>query len=124
MGYIEYLNRHDPPKSLKYRRDVEGRPLKRKYDEFKKRFPDIKMGYENIYGTDERLDFIDTIFHVMRLNRNDAGHPTGKLVDRAIVYSNLSIFPMYCEAVYKLINFFLMQIRNPHLIPRRPKHFT
>ncbi len=104
--YIQYLNRSNPSQAQKYERDVKGRVLKRKYDEFKKRFHDIKHSYEHANGTDERLDFIDTIFNVIRLNRNDAGHPSGKLVDRAVVYSNLSIFHTYCEAVYKLINFF------------------
>lgn len=45
------------------------------------------------------------IFHLIRTQRNDAGHPTGKLVSRDDLYINLHIFPTYCETVYNILNY-------------------
>jgi hypothetical protein len=43
------------------------------------------------------------IFHFIRLQRNDTGHPTGKLVGRDQMFINLNIFPSYCETVYAIV---------------------
>lgn len=37
-------------------------------------------------------------------NRNDAGHPTGKSIDREELYANIIVFRNYLKRVYNVIN--------------------
>ena len=46
------------------------------------------------------------IFEIIRRNRNEAGHPTGKQVEKEILFSHLQVFIPYCKYVYRLIDFF------------------
>jgi hypothetical protein len=53
----------------------------------------------------EGLDVqLNAIFDFIRQQRNDAGHPTGKLVEREVAYANLAVFPTYLRKVYALID--------------------
>lgn len=46
------------------------------------------------------------ILAVIRNFRNQAGHPTGKLVDREQVFVLLQLFVTYCRKMYQLLAFF------------------
>ena len=46
---------------------------------------------------------LDGVFTIIRINRNEAGHPTGKRFDRLNVLGLFSVFPLYCEKVSQLI---------------------
>lgn len=46
------------------------------------------------------------IFTLIRYSRNDAGHPTGRVIDRDMAHANLLLFPSYCKRVYDLIEYF------------------
>ena len=43
---------------------------------------------------------------VIRTLRNEAGHPTGKIMDREQVYVLLHLFISYCRKLYQLMDFF------------------
>lgn len=43
------------------------------------------------------------LYILIRLQRNESGHPTGHPVEREEMHSYLALFPMYCEYIYKLI---------------------
>ena len=47
---------------------------------------------------------LDGIFNLIRVTRNDAGHPTGKGIKRDVSFVNLRLFVPYCKTVYNLIN--------------------
>jgi hypothetical protein len=47
------------------------------------------------------------ILAVVRTSRNEAGHPTGKLVTREQTYVLLQLFVSYCKKMYDLRTFFL-----------------
>lgn len=48
---------------------------------------------------------IDSVFQVIRITRNEVGHPsTGIDIDRLDDYSKLIIFPKYLITIYELIN--------------------
>jgi hypothetical protein len=87
----------------KYRKEIEGRPIKRKFDEFHKRLESHLMG--KLTGDlKEHLDIaLIALSAVFREMRNDAGHPTGKAVVREQAYANLVVFPVYLKKVYDLI---------------------
>jgi hypothetical protein len=46
---------------------------------------------------------LSALFTLFRNNRNDAGHPTGKDIDRELAYANLVVFPTYVKKIYDLI---------------------
>lgn len=48
----------------------------------------------------------DGILSVIRTFRNDAGHPSGKIMEREQVYILLQMFVPYCKKLYGLIDFF------------------
>ncbi|HEY7330954.1 MAG TPA: hypothetical protein VH592_25175 [Gemmataceae bacterium] len=53
----------------------------------------------------ENLDVaLLAVFAMLRTNRNEAGHPTGKTVEREQAYANLIIFPTYLKKVYELMS--------------------
>jgi hypothetical protein len=55
----------------------------------------------------EDLDIqFDGILSVIRTFRNDAGHPSGKIMEREQVYVLLQMFIPYCKKLYGLIDFF------------------
>lgn len=55
----------------------------------------------------EDLDVqFDGILSVIRTFRNDAGHPSGKIMEREQVYVLLQMFIPYCKKLYGLIEFF------------------
>ncbi len=39
---------------------------------------------------------------MVRYNRNAAGHPTGKQVDKDTLFANLQVFIPYCKYIYDL----------------------
>lgn len=53
---------------------------------------------------------LNGIFTLIRMQRNDSGHPTGKTVskDQMLVY--LQMFPSYSETVYRILNY----LKNSH----------
>ena len=87
----------------KYRGDTEGRPIKKKIDEFNKRLESHLMAL--LPGDiKEHLDIaLTALSAIFREMRNDAGHPTGKTVEREAAYANLLVFPVYLKKVYELI---------------------
>lgn len=78
--------------------------LKQKFDEVKKVIVQHRKNLPN--DLEENLDSnLDGIFSLIRVTRNDAGHPTGKTISREQVFVNLQLFVPYCKCVYELIDF-------------------
>lgn len=47
---------------------------------------------------------LDQMFSIYRMNRNDAGHPTGRKFNEDIVKATAAMFKNYCEIIYGLIS--------------------
>lgn len=46
---------------------------------------------------------LDGIFNEIRRTRNDAGHPTGRVIERGEAYALLQLFPVYAKSAYALL---------------------
>ena len=46
---------------------------------------------------------LNGIFNLIRLQRNESGHPTGTRPDKDQMFANLTIFIMYCKTLYELL---------------------
>jgi hypothetical protein len=76
--------------------------IKRKHDALMKVLKD-KVSTQLPYELKEDLEhYVGGLFSILRKHRNDAGHPTGKVIRREELYSYLVIFPSYLEKVYAL----------------------
>jgi hypothetical protein len=79
--------------------------IKRKYDAFWSRVAPVAAQLPSGFG-DDLHTILDRVFDLIRTTRNDAGHPTGKVVERETVHANLILFPGYCRRIYKLLDHF------------------
>jgi hypothetical protein len=92
----------DPVRQSSFRKKTEDKWISTQYKVFKKEFPaDVKSLGKELQSDWET--YLDGIFNFIRLNRNDAGHPTGKELSAKVVNANLQIFAEYAKYVCALI---------------------
>lgn len=86
----------------KFDSDTSGKVIKRVYEEIWKRLdPNLEQLPENLrasVGTE-----LAGIFELIRKTRNDAGHPTGRLIKKEEAFALLQLFPPYAKTTYGLI---------------------
>lgn len=49
---------------------------------------------------------IHNTFDIIRATRNEAGHPSGNIIEKETVHANLLLFPIFCKRIYELIDHF------------------
>jgi len=106
-AYSKYLPESE---CNKLKQSTDNRPIKRKFEAFVKSF----NGYRGVIEKDKEYKgivdsvdiFITGIFDLLRVNRNDAGHPTGNDLSKDEVFVLLQLFITYVERVYELIRYF------------------
>ena len=89
----------------KFEKEVRSRMINVKYKALWKRLEPLSCSLPNSLGDDLHV-ILDRIFDLIRTTRNEAGHPTGKKVERETIHANLLLFPIQCKRVYKLIEYF------------------
>lgn len=100
-AYIAYIK--DPRRKTKLQNKTKSRFISAQYQAFKEYFiVDVRLFPQEIQANWET--YLDGVFNFIRINRNDAGHPTGKRLDAKIVYANLQIFSEYAQFIFKLIS--------------------
>lgn len=101
-AYAGYLAE---PRKSKFLKAVNDRWISTQYKVFREYIlSDIKSFPKELQGDWET--YLDGVFNFIRLNRNNAGHPTGKELDAKVIYANLQIFSDYAKYIFKLIKFF------------------
>jgi len=95
----------DANNKAKFEKEVKSRMISVKYNALWKRLEPLSCSLPNSLGDDLHV-ILDRIFDLIRTTRNEAGHPTGKKVERETIHANLLLFPSYCKRVYKLIEYF------------------
>lgn len=93
----------DPNRKSRFIKDTQGKMIKRQYDEFMKLYQGKLRG---LFPGDINDDFETTVYGVftmIRNYRNDAGHPTGRIAPREVVYANIQVFPTYLKKIYSTI---------------------
>jgi len=68
-------------------------------DELKNKKAILDPGLSNIIENN-----LDGIFNLIRIQRNESGHPAGIKPDKNQVFANLTVFIMYCKTLYELIH--------------------
>lgn len=81
-----------------------------KFDEFRKRL--LPVASELPSGLGDGLDLqLNSVLDLLRINRNDAGHPTGVTVTRDDSFVHLRIFARIAKRIYALKHHFENTIR-------------
>jgi hypothetical protein len=96
----------------KFKANTDGRMIKRQFDDLRKMLDSelrARLPYDLADGLDVELN---AIFDFIRNQRNDAGHPTGKTIERERAYANLVVFPVYVKKVYAIINWVIANPRT------------
>ena len=87
----------------KFKESTENQTAKRIHDEIEKKLDPIReqlpLELQDSIGTE-----VGGIFQEIRRTRNDAGHPTGRIIEKEEAYALLQLFPVYAKAAYCLIN--------------------
>jgi hypothetical protein len=89
----------------RFRNALEGRQLAARFEEFRKRLspkkpqlpPELSDGLEII---------LDGVLDLLRINRNDAGHPTGRQIDEGTAYTSIQLLERYLGRLCALKTFF------------------
>jgi len=76
-----------------------------KFSEFRKRIETHKPSIRPDLSDNMSLT-MDSVLDLLRVNRNDAGHPTGKRFSRDDAFVNLQIFARYLQRLYEFKDFF------------------
>jgi hypothetical protein len=95
----------DPQKKQRFLSIQESIQTKRKFDQLKNEIMAIRSTLPRELSEDLESQF-DGIFNLIRITRNDAGHPTGRRIERGVQYTNLQLFILYCKRIYGLIDYF------------------
>jgi hypothetical protein len=92
----------------KYENETKSYIISRKWKALWKRLEPEAAALPNQLGEDIGT-IVERIFDIIRTTRNDAGHPTGRIIEKEIVHANLLLFPMFSNRVYGLIRHFSPQ---------------
>ncbi|HWA95092.1 MAG TPA: hypothetical protein VG844_10875 [Terracidiphilus sp.] len=95
-SYIAALT--DPQRRTNAEARYEGKQLRAQYGQFKQDFASLRPTLpRDLYGDFET--HLDSIFQLIRVTRNDSGHPSGTIPERAVVMANLQAFPYFAKRV-------------------------
>ncbi|MDQ1279668.1 MAG: hypothetical protein QG670_930 [Thermoproteota archaeon] len=95
----------DLTKQARFLKLQESMQTKHKFDQLKNEIMAIKANLPQDLSEDLESQF-EGIFNLIRVTRNDAGHPTGRKIERGVAYTNLILFIHYCKRIYGLIDYF------------------
>ncbi len=85
-----------------------------KFAEFRKRVKKYKNQLPNELADGMSLT-MDSVLDLLRVYRNDAGHPTGKTINRDDAFINLQMFARYLQKLYGLKEHFDSTANNDSL---------
>ena len=89
-------------RQAKFKKDTEGKKAKVQHDQVLARLASpatpLPTQLNEVF-----TQHIDGIFDLIRRSRNDAGHPTGRRMERYEVHALLLLFPTYCRTVCDLV---------------------
>jgi len=95
----------DPEKKQDYERETKSFMISHKWEALWKRLGAVSSSFP-IQIRDDLGTILERIFDLIRTTRNDAGHPSGKKMEKETIHANLLLFPSYCKRVYSLVEYF------------------
>jgi hypothetical protein len=93
------------PEKKQFLKLQESIKTKDKFDQTKTKLMNIRKTLPKEVSNELEFQF-DGIFNLIRLARNDAGHPSGRKIERDMAFAYLLSFRIYCKKMYELIDYF------------------
>jgi len=106
-----YATARPPTEEARFRKKTAGRFIKTQFEEFNKMLNGHLRPLLPRELEDGLTNILLGVFEMIRTERNDAGHPTGKIPSRDVLFANISVFPGYLKRVYDLIDW--LQSKGP-----------
>ena len=103
-SYLTWLEKLSEKEYTKLK-NAESRNIARKFEELTSSIKSHKTEIPAELLSDYDLT-VNSFFTIIRKNRNDAGHPTGKRTSREELQLMAYVFIEHCKQVYYLIDFF------------------
>jgi hypothetical protein len=94
-----------PNDKANFKKKITGKGIHRIFKEFKTAFDSINQKLPKVL-TDNSDIYLDNIFNLIRYNRNNTGHPTGKKATYKSLYASLQIFAEYSKLIFDLKDYF------------------
>lgn len=82
-----------------------------KFSEFRKRIEPCKPKLPPEFSDNMAL-MLDSVCDLIRVYRNESGHPTGKIVDKGDAFITLQMFAIYLQKIFGLRRFFLEKVKK------------
>lgn len=102
-AYLNWIK--NPKRKASLSKKIVNKGIYTQYKWFKQEFiADVKSLPKELQSDWE--SYLDGVFNFIRLNRNSAGHPTGKSMNVKAIYANLQIFADYSNYIFSLIKQF------------------
>jgi len=92
----------DSGEKEQYEKETKSFIINRKWKALWDRLEPLASSLPNGLG-DDLGTILERVFDIIRSTRNEAGHPTGRLIEKETVHANLLLFPIFCKRVYGLI---------------------
>jgi len=96
----------------KYEKETKSFIISQKWKALWKRLEPLSGSLPSPLG-DDLGTTLEPVYHVIRVTRNEAGHPTGKTIEKETVHANLLLFPIFCRRIYGLIQHFSPESSTP-----------
>lgn len=91
---------------------INGKQYATRFDAFRRRLEPKKGDLPDELASGLEL-ILNGVLELLRLNRNAAGHPTGRQIDETTAYTSLQLFEGYLRRLYALKSFFDGDRRTP-----------
>lgn len=95
----------DTQRKASAERRYEGKQLRAQYGQFTKDFGSLRPSLAHELYSDFETQ-LDGVFQLIRVTRNDSGHPSGTVPERALVMANLQAFPIFAKRVMAIVRHF------------------
>ena len=107
-----FIQALEPTAAQRLRQATQNRPLVRQWREFRQRFDSESSALPSDLQ-DDLSTVLDGVFGVIRATRNESGHPTGRRVEREMMFAHLQLFRSYARRVVRLTEYFRGQAQMP-----------
>jgi len=105
-SYLQWIKNNASEKEYNKILGYQRSNISRKFEELTKSINGHKSDIDQNLFEDYDL-LINSVFTLIRKNRNDAGHPVGKEIDRDELRAMIYVFINHCKKIYDFINYFI-----------------
>lgn len=104
-SYLAWIERNFSTKESDNLKKIVNKNISKKFDELNKSLNGHRANINQDLFDDFDI-FISSLFTIIRKNRNDAGHPTDKIIDKDELRSMIYVFINHCKKIYDFIEYF------------------